>query len=383
MVNLADTASPVEHRGASSARRLWLNIHLTIALALGALLAITGLSGAALVLKGPLLRHDFGAATFDVTTAAAPWTSLDGWVENARREYPQVHTIVSLHAPGDTPLPTQAALVTAVLADGGFGFVTIDPHTAQPLGFFRYGEGWLFTLLDLHRRLLPESLEDMGENLVATLGVALLVSIGTGLYLWWPRSGGWRRALQVRGGPSRWRSLHTTAALCAVIPLTLIAISGVLLAKPHWLVALSPSTPLLVGTASQPCRTVRTYDDAVSTALGVTQARRFSNVALTPGGDYLIAVREAGPSHTQQGNVRVQGRCGFVSDAVTTKPPESRYMQSLHANLRLGWVGALTVFLSGLALPALYITGLALWWRTRMRSRLHLHATPRKSRRAG
>ncbi|HWK55654.1 MAG TPA: PepSY-associated TM helix domain-containing protein [Hyphomicrobiales bacterium] len=225
-------ARPRRMRG----RRLWLTVHLWIALAVGALPALLGLSGAALVLKGPLLRFDFGSATFDVArTPASQWRTGEEWAEQALAHYPDIDRVMGITAPGAGPLPTDAAVITALLRDGGYGFVTVDPATARPLGFFRYGEGWLFTLLDFHRHLLlPEAVEELGETVVACSGLLLLVSIGSGLYLWWPRERGWRHAFTLRRGAAWWRSLHTSVAAGCALPLILLAISGVMLARPDW-----------------------------------------------------------------------------------------------------------------------------------------------------
>lgn len=365
---LALSASP----GHSRARRYWRNTHLCIALLVGVVIATLGLSGAALVLKGTLLRHDFGAATFDL--AAAPstqWVAVDDWVAQARAHYPQIRFVANVTAPGASPLATQAALITAVLQDGGYGFVTVDPRTGRPLGFFRYGEGWLFNILDFHRHLLlPESAEEVGEQLVAGSGILLLVSIGSGLYLWWPRGTGWRSALRVQRGKLLWRSLHASSAVWAALPLLLIAISGVMLAKPAWVAGLTtPHASLPTSRTGTPCRPLAGYAAAIETTLHNVGGRRFTSIAPLPDGSaYVVQIEGSHRSDHETGSVRIDTRCATVTPLAPEASARSATAQALHARLLMGWPGQILVFATGLMLPFLYGTGLWVWWNKRRRA---------------
>jgi|GEM_PF-508537 len=332
-------------------------------------MAALGLSGAALVLKGTLLRYDFGAATFDLpASSSTQWVAVDDWVTQARERYPQILFVANVTAPGASPLATQAALVTAVLQDGGYGFVTVDPVTGRPLGFFRYGEGWLFNLLDFHRHLLlPESVEELGELLVLSSGILLLVSIGSGLYLWWPRGAGWRGAFRIRGGRALWRSLHASSAVWAAIPLLLIAISGVMLVRPAWVTGLiTPAASLPASPVETPCRALAGYAEAIETALRSVGAHSFTNVAPLPDGSaYVVQVQGSSRLDQEGGSMRIDTRCATATPLPPDAYGRNATAQALHARLLMGWPGQVLVFAAGLMLPFLYGTGLWVWWSRR------------------
>jgi uncharacterized iron-regulated membrane protein len=327
------------------------------------------------VLKTPLFNHDFGVATFKVVPRDAPYESISTWMANALAAYPVARTVVSVAAPRTSPILTDAVLLTVRTGDGRFGFITVDPHTAQPLGFFFYGEGVLFKTLDFHRHfLLPDALEDIGEEIVAWSGIVLLLSIGSGLYLWWPRAGAWRQALMLSRGPRFLRSLHNVAAVYLVIPLALLAISGIFLAKPEWL-GRDDRRPQAPGSApTQACDSRLDPDQAVAKALQARPGSVFVGLSVPrdAGAPYAVRVRrEHGSSIDGGATVVVDPRCGAVLSGADAREGTSlrTAIRKLHADLMLGIAGQALVFASGLALPVLYVSGLMLWLRGRRQRR--------------
>jgi uncharacterized iron-regulated membrane protein len=345
-----------------AARRLWLRVHLWTALILGAVIVLLGISGAALVLKGALVRHDFGAATFDLPPAnSVPPASVDRWAENATRSQPGAR-LVAIAAPGESPIPTQAAVATLALADGGYGFATIDPVSGRALGFFRYGEGSLFTILDLHRHLLlPGAAERLGDVIVALAGIGLIISVVTGLWLWWPRQQSLREVLRFRRGTFLPRSLHMLVALGVAAPLAVIAVTGLALMATDFAAENAPPTAVRAGSMTNAsCRPVAGYDDALRIAGGLTRGERFSQIAEHADGSFAVRIRgENGAS-----DVTVDGRCGRIW-SVASVSSTTVSLQSIHAGIAFGWPGRLIVLVAGLALPWLYATGLWFWIRRR------------------
>lgn len=276
-------------------RKLWLQVHLWIALILGLVLALIGLSGSVLVLRAPILKWEAGAAALELARAPPPGASHaspETWKSAAQAAYPQLARVIGALPPGAGFLPSDNALVFGPMRDRpGMGIAMVDPYDASARAFFVYDDLMLARIVALHRALLLP--RPLAGPAVAACGIALLVSLGTGAWLWWPRGrapGRWRRALGLSRqsrGLRRWLELHNVSAAYLFAPLLVLTVTGTWLAQPGWFAA-----------------------------LGLDKS--FQPIA-----------------------------------------------SALHARLMLGTFGEILVFLAGLALPVLYVSGLAMWWQKR------------------
>ena len=110
--------------------------------------------------------------------------------------------------------------------------VFVDGADGKVLGTREYAGSVLGIIVNLHTNFL---LGDIGKYLTSLLAGILLISAGTGLYLWWPRMGGLRERLAVRRpfeGPRFWRDLHRTTGAINFIILALVAITALRLQFP-------------------------------------------------------------------------------------------------------------------------------------------------------
>ncbi|WP_409284953.1 PepSY domain-containing protein [Pseudomonas protegens] len=224
-------------------RDLWLGLHRWLALSLGLLLALLGLSGSLLELKGPILRWEVGASMLQLAPGEhrAP-LEQSAWISAAASAYPQLQKVFGAAPPRQGFLESDNVIVFGALKERpGTGIAMIDPYSGEPRGFFVFEDLWLARLVALHRSLLlPQAL---GSNLVLVCGVVLLGSLGSGLYLWWPGRRSWWKAASLRPGSRgtrRLREWHNVAAAWLCLPLLLIAASGAWLARPDlftWLAA--------------------------------------------------------------------------------------------------------------------------------------------------
>lgn len=221
-------------------RRLWLQVHLWLALTVGLLLALIGLSGSLLELKGPILRWEVGSQALDPTPGEHGQPLADkAWISAAMAAYPQFQKVFGAAKPRQGFLESDNAIVFGALKDRpGTGIAMIDPHTAEPLAFFVFDDLWLAKLVALHRALLlPPSL---GTTALFACAMVLLGSLGSGLFLWWPGRRSWWKAATLRRGNQGLRRVqewHNVAAAWLCLPLAVIATSGAWLAKPDWFVA--------------------------------------------------------------------------------------------------------------------------------------------------
>jgi uncharacterized iron-regulated membrane protein len=162
------------------ARALFLKVHLWIGLSLGAVVALVGLTGALLVLIGPIVRAEHGAVLFPEAppAAQADWAPVEAWIVNARARYPDLGHLDYVAAPGAAPVPSSVPLLVGHvdLPDGAHGHlvVPVDPVRAEPLGRFVFEQTWAGALLMLHVELLAGV---TGDRLVAWASLGARVTV--------------------------------------------------------------------------------------------------------------------------------------------------------------------------------------------------------------
>ncbi len=109
--------------------------------------------------------------------------------------------------------------------DGDAIMVAVDPYSAQVIESFPRRSGWYDFLDAIHSDLM---LGVTGDRLLETAASLSLMLVATGLYMWWPRQAGWRRALipSLTGGRSLWKSLHGVTGIWMSVFLVFFLISG-------------------------------------------------------------------------------------------------------------------------------------------------------------
>lgn len=98
------------------------------------------------------------------------------------------------------PRTRDVAALFRVDADGDATMIAVDPHTAEVIETFPRRSGWYDFFDGIHSDLM---LGVTGDRMLETAASLALVLIATGLYMWWPREAGWRRALVPSFGKGR------------------------------------------------------------------------------------------------------------------------------------------------------------------------------------
>jgi len=302
-----------------NARRIWVQIHLWLGLTLGVLGIAIGLSGS-LLLYDDALDHWLNPQRYEIS---GPQVAL------GLREYAARVTqgrVVSLR------LPEAEGPIVAIARDGSqFHRVWIDPPTGRVLdaavggGFF----GWLHRF---HENLALR--EYAGREIVGAVGIAMLVSSLSGLYLWWPR-GRLRDSLRMRPGLATSRNLHYLLGFYGSLLLALLSFTGIWLA----------------------------YVDA-----GRSVVAAFAPVsprAAAPQGTLRVNLTEAGKPVT----LFVDPASGSVVRRLDSSSRASgdRFLalqRELHEGRSFGPLRFL-LFLAGLLPAVLAVTGAMMWWRQR------------------
>ena len=363
-----------------SARKIWLNVHLWLGLSAGLVLALIGLTGSVLVLNNQLLTIEVGHI-FDVGGPIPLHPDVDQWIANAHHAYGDFN-INSVVGPGFGPGGGNAAMLGADGAGNTHWIITVDPNTGTPLGKYLWDDRFTTFVLRLHAGLgtsggwLPR-----GRDMLAWLGVAMVVSMATGLYLWWPRNRNWRTAFTIkRGARGRRRllDLHNLFAVYLYVPLLIIAMTGVYFLRPDWIdpmislvsVDRTPD-PDALARLSKPgsCPARTTPGDAAALALASYTSSRLAAVIIPNPQNQPLVVQLAPPDNLGmkgQTQVFIDPECPRIltsldGDATVASESFKAIVHPLHFNLMLGRFGQVIVFLAGLLLPVSWVTGLLLW----------------------
>lgn len=212
-------------------RLLWLKLHLYTALALGPFFFVLGLTGSINVFRweidallNPQLRLASAAGQY------RPWREI---LSAAQQAHPGMDGRWSLQV-AEEPAAMVLVRCRETSSDDGFALrmIWVNPYTAEPVSSRAFGEFFSTWIYDLHWALL---LGETGHLFVGCLGVALMVSLVSGIYLWWPKNGGWRKALTIKRRAGSQRLIfdwHKAIGLYIFPVLLLLAFTGAYLVFP-------------------------------------------------------------------------------------------------------------------------------------------------------
>ncbi|MBR0657278.1 PepSY-associated TM helix domain-containing protein [Plastoroseomonas arctica] len=416
----------------ASARASFLFLHRWIGLLLGLVLVLIGLTGSILSFQ----REIDAALNPALFRASGPADPAIGYAAALRIAEAASGNPGGMVRPPDAVWPVWSVYDRRVRGTpGGFWSTHVDPATGAVLGRRDISESFVATTRQLHEALLLRAWS--GREIVGWIGVILLFSSLSGIYLWWPRGGGfWRAATLVRRRPFIRLNLdlHAVIGIWIAVVMSVVSFSGIAIIFPGWFRpllgiaeparregppgaeaaargqraeapgrgALEGATQGQVPGAGEAPRTRREprgpaaegpridADAAVAAALaaaGPGQTVTTLTPPMGPGG-WSVSLRPSGsdPEVRVRSQFQIDAATGAVlaerSPRTRSAGEEALAMQRwLHGGALLGWTGRILVFLSGLALPVLFVTGL-LAWLARRRSRARI-AVQRMAAQAG
>lgn len=389
-------------RRESNRRKLWLKVHLYLGMSVGMMLVLIGLTGSILVfhheidewLNPRLLRIDPPAG------GPSAYRPVDEIVAAAIRVMPEGSRLTYGEYPRNDAVAYQWHFSVPGVPDPktridfSLHHVFVDPYTANVTGsrlvrpaglggaFPRTFIGFVFALH--YALLLPRGGDPaFGDTVVSILAMMLMVSLLTGVYLWWPRGKGWANALTIKRHSHIRRltfDLHRVTGVCFGAVLLAMLVSGVYL-------NLSGPFNTLIGIFSPVTNryAVQSQVDpkAGSISLGdvmhivherYPQGRMdWLYLPRTPTGTYTICNRDI-----EGISLVLTRRCVVVDqysgDIRYVQTPESgtdgeyfiQWQWPVHSGQVFGMPGRLLVLTAGLICPVLFGTGGYLWWRKRM-----------------
>lgn len=333
-------------------RRTWFQLHKWLGLLLAALIIPISFTGAVLVWHEelePLVYPDRYAVTGDATLAPATY------LRAARAAMKPGERVASLAMPdhgGPVTVAAASAQAPDRLGPPARTNIYLDPPTARVLEAAPSNSGLLRVLHVLHGSLMVPGL---GRQIVGWVGVAMMVSALTGLWLWWPMTGSWRRGFRWKRHANTDTNLHYQFGFWVALPLFVLSLTGAWISFPAFFGPLSGEAPRPRQRPAAPLETTaRPVEQVLALAGGEVRQVAWPTEKKTEW-----TVRLA------RGQMTVDDRTGAVKREPPAPEGVMRLMRRVHDGTGMGLLWRWLIFLGGMIPVLLAITGVIMWWRAR------------------
>jgi uncharacterized iron-regulated membrane protein len=342
-------------------RATWLQVHKWIGLTLAILIIPISLTGSALVWKGwldqqlqPQRYASLGPASHAPSVYANAVKSGLG-VEERLSEL--------RYQKGGKPL---IAVVTKP-SEGrpSRTQVWIDPRDASIIDRAPGNSGTIQVMHNLHGSLMVPG---WGRTIVGWVGAFMFVSCLTGIWLWWPLSGGFRSGLRWKRRNTTNANLHYLTGFWILFPLAMLSFTGAWISFPK-LFGKFENRPAATSdreraARAQPLATPKLGVDAAASAAAPYARGPLTSIVwpTDQASKWKIGFdAKGGPAA-----VPVDDDTARAS-APPPPPPETlaRTMRRWHDGTGMGAVWQTVIFLGGIIPALLSITGIIIWWRAR------------------
>lgn len=352
-------------------RRTWFQVHKWIGLLLAVLIIPISVTGAALVWHDAL---DELVNPQRYATSGDDLLAPQAYYDAAVARLAPGERVAQLTLPDDHGGPVIVAAARAPTGKPQAGppsrtMLYLDPPTARVLDVADSRAGLIRVLHVLHGSLMVPG---AGRQIVGWIGVFMMLSCFTGLWLWWPTVGRWARGLRWGRHRNTDTNLHYLTGFWVALPLFVLSLTGAWISFPAFFGD-------LVGEGQRAGQ--RGPDRAA-----LTRARPLD----APSTPLMEALGRAAP--LSRGELRAvtwptdlkpdwtitlvdRGRPAAISVAddsgtAALAPPRqqggvARLMRRIHDGTDMGIVWQVVIFLGGIIPAILGITGIIMWWRAR------------------
>lgn len=334
-------------------RKFWFSVHKWIGLLLAILIIPLSISGAVLVWPD-WLDAQVNPARYAVTGPATLPPAR--YVEAAQAVLAPDEKVASLRYPegGEGPV-----MVSAAGAKGGQSAgppqrtnVWLDGPTANVLDKAKSNEGLVRVLHRIHGSLMVPG---FGRQIVGWLGVAMLLSSLSGLWLWWPVSGSVKRGFRWKRRPQFDANLHHQLGFWICIPLLMLSFTGAWISFPAFF---GP----MVGEKPSPRR--------APAAPLVATVQSVNDVAIRAGAQPVSITWPTEKSPVwkvalEKGEAEIADASGAVKKTPPRPETIARTMRRWHDGGGMGPVWQIIIFLGGIIPAVLAVTGITMWVASR------------------
>ncbi len=385
-------------------RKLWLDVHLYLGLVAGAILAVVGLTGGILVFYQEMQE----VLSPELAVVSTPpenqkqLHSLDDIVAAAETAKPQGSRFFKVYYPRKPDVAYKLLYFVRAesQANNGDGYyIFVDPYAAKVQGIQlwhpkdRYwGRPLVSFIMQLHWCLLLG--KKIGGVLNGILAVLSIISLLTGLIVWWPLTGKFKQALTFKRNTSGVRfnfDLHKTVGFYSAVVLLPVLFSGIYFNLPdqvNVLVKLFSPTDRPNAFSTVPVAIHSGPPQAGQQAISFSKVEAIVQERYPAGKLWMLnAPKNREDVYTVMKNdvTEISRFTGYRDFAIDQYSGEILkvydrgtgsigdvfldWQWPLHSGHAFGWSGRVLVFLSGLACPVLYVTGVIRWLQKRRATR--------------
>lgn len=379
-------AIPARQATTISIRKVLGTIHLWVGVIFSLPFAAIGLTGSLW-----MLVRDMPAP---IAAPAGPSHSVAEYIEAARAAAPEGMRAVQFEAPfSDKPAAVRFAAPPPQRAEGaepprpgppgGPGpRITVDPATMVAGAAPPPNADFARLMHDIHGNLLIPGF--VGRQFVGWLGV-FMTGLGlSGIIMWWPKRGQWKRAFKIKldGGLLRAvYDLHRFFGICTLVVFLIVCVSGVYIVFPQTINTIGGANALVRDARMQAPmpvtpvegETALDADAVVDLARGSVENGILRTVAIPLGPRQPYRVGFSKPSDVISAPVVTVTVDPWAKQVMEVRDPDAysanskflAWQRPLHSGSGVGIVWWLLVFISGLLPPLFAFTGVTMWWLRR------------------
>jgi len=339
-------------------RKIFFNIHLYLGLAGSIILFVVAITGGILTYEFEI-DHRLNSKLYyvDPQPQRVPLANLGPAAEKA---VPGKRAVVLY-------LGRNEGLAHEVIMNDGLR-VTVNPYTGAVLGSRMIQGRLMAKVQDIHRRLMLKN-----SLLVSYSTIAMVVLACSGLYLWWKTK---IVGFKQQGSARRFNfDLHHVSGFYFLIPVLLIALSGVVLGFDKYLLPPQldakgrPVRPPQPASTPQPGVPAISVDDAFTKALAALPGARITTVglALGPRATYQFTMKlpeDNTPGGRSQ--VAIDKYSGQVLQMQTSRDFRGLrsiiyWSRQIHTGEFWGWPTRLLFLFATLAIAVQAVSGVIMW----------------------
>ncbi len=369
-------------------QRASIVLHRGLALTFGVFFALAGFTGSVSLFRTELdqLVH---REMYSVE-ASGETRSPNDWLSSITAAHPRRFGSWTLLMPQRATDPVTAWFERpAETANEAYAplIVAVDPYTAQVVASRFWTDIVGSSLREWHESLFMGS---FGRKTVGFFGIGLLVSLASGLLLWWPGRCSFNRSSGSKTLPRADTvlfDLHRWLGAVSATVLFVLALTGIHLAYPGMLGSLPAAATAMddIHTSLNVLSTARpdggrpvTLEESILLARGLYPRARVDRVQ-TPrdeAGSYQVWFRAATADSRDEpiAVVCVDQYSGHILhvEKFANQPLGARFLNwlhDLHTGRSLGLAGRIVWCLAGIAPMILFLTGIYRWRRSRESAR--------------
>jgi len=387
-------------------RQRWLSVHRWLGLALGLMLSVYGFTGSVLVFHAEIdewLHRNM--LRVESPALAASYRPLEEIFSAGQKAMPPG----ALCQFATYPRNQNAAFKLRFGVSQASGvmetwLVAINPYTAQVTGKMLLDRSdsvlpntFIDFIFKLHYALMIPS-HEVSTVVVGLSGALLIISTLTGLIVWWPLGGKWRQALLFKPNSGKVRlnyDLHKISGFSTALVMIPVLFSGIYMVLPHNVApVLELFSPVTYRYWFQSRRAnADAYPIGMAKAVAIARGLypegrpHWIYGASKPEQTYMVCLDGVDtPGSLLQRRCLVMDRhTGEILDVddpgletATAGEILTHWQWPLHSGQAFGMAGRISVFITGLACPLLFLTGVIRWLQKRKanavkKKRLHVN----------